>query len=202
MAGSTLFSKLPNIKYDIQLLNEPKLMKNIFITTKVVDAFANNPLTHYEYEIKDGETPWKIAELYYENPNYWWIILFFNDIRDYYSEWPKSSENFQRYMDEKYEDIKETENAYYYYNNSTKMSPSTYMLINNWFKNKFENPKEDAGDSKPPFNNITYYQFKTFEKYSVYEYEFDRNEKNRVIKLLRLNYLEDFITEFEKMIKI
>ena len=54
MPGPLLFSKLPNVKYDIQLQNEPKLMKNIFVSTKVVDKFANDPLSHYEYEIKDG----------------------------------------------------------------------------------------------------------------------------------------------------
>ena len=203
MPGPLLFSKLPNVKYDIQLQNEPKLMKNIFVSTKVVDKFANDPLSHYEYEVKDGESVFKIAELYYEDPNYWWVILFFNDIRDYLGEWPKSSAEFVNYIDSVYGSQMEAELApYYYYTSDKKINSETYTTTKNWFDINFEDPFEEAGSITPPFNDITYRKLISYEKYSLYEYEFDENEKNRVIKLLKNDILDDFVEEFENAINI
>ena len=203
MAGAKLFEKLPNIKYDISLKNEPRLTKNIFVTTKVVDKYTNDPTTHYEYEVKDGETPFKIAELYYNDPNYWWVVMFFNDFRDIQTEWPKSTSEFSNYIDSVYGSQEEaTKSIYEYRNDELKINTETYDLTYNWFNDNFDNPVEDAKGATPPFNDLTYAQLTSFDSYTYYEWEFDMNERNRVIKILRDDSLNDFVEEFENMIKI
>lgn len=201
MARQDLFSKLPNVEYDISLNNKPIMVKNIFVSNKIVDKYANDPLSHYEYEITENDTIHSISELYYGDPRYYWVILLFNDIRDYLEELPKSPSTFQRYIDKVYGDMfTATSTPKYYYTKNEKISVETYNFIKNWFDSNFDNPKTEAGSATPNFNKkITYDKFEQFKKYSMFDFENELNEKNRTIKLLRSDILSDFIEEFIKI---
>ena len=203
MSKQNLFSKIPNIEYDISLNDKPKLVKNIFISNKIVDKFSNDPVTHYEYTIRDGEDVFTISELYYDDPRYYWVILLFNDIRDYISEWPKSPASFSSYINSVYGDVQSANSTpYYYYDEEEKISVQTYNYIKNWFTSNFEVPlQETTGSKTPNFNSqMTYSKFSKFKKYSMYDYENEKNEKNRVIKLLRSDMIQSFVEDFQNVI--
>lgn len=37
---------------------------------------------HYTHKVKDDDTLHGLALKYYNNPSYWWVIAYFNDIQD------------------------------------------------------------------------------------------------------------------------
>ena len=65
------------------------------------DILAN--LTIYdEYDIVDSETPEHIAEKFYKNPNYHWIIMLTNERYDYLNDFPLSTHMLEQYVTNKY----------------------------------------------------------------------------------------------------
>jgi hypothetical protein len=183
MARETYFSKLKNIKYDMYLNNKPKLVKNIFHKSIVVDKFINDPNTHYEYTIKDGDSPQSLAELYYGNPNYYWVILMMNNIVNPQDEWPLSAALFDTFINKRYGGTPEAEKSREYYIHKVYdhiISIETYDRLVSRNDRSFEH----------------------YKMYSSYEKEFDKNEKNRVIRLLKKSVLDDFVKEFEKVMAI
>lgn len=75
------------------LLNRAAL-KNIDVITKTK--------IYLPYLIKDGERPENIAEAYYGSTTYFWIIMFANNIRNLYEDWPRTQEVFDNYIIKKY----------------------------------------------------------------------------------------------------
>ena len=54
------------------------------------------------YDIQEGDTPEKIAEKVYGNPEYHWIIMLVNERYDYLSDFPLSQVELQNYVEKKY----------------------------------------------------------------------------------------------------
>jgi len=58
--------------------------------------------TYLPYEIKDGQTPWIVSELYYGSPYYDFLIMIANNIFDYTLDWPMSLSQVNAYVIQKY----------------------------------------------------------------------------------------------------
>ena len=177
-----MFEKVNNIHYDMFHDGKPKLVKNIFNKSVVVDAFMQNPNSHYEYTIKDGETPQIIAELYYDDSNYYWVILMMNDIVNYRDEWPLSTAKFDAMINSKYKTVKNAESqTIHYYDKqwNTIISKETY--------DRMKERKDPA--------------IEKYERLNALEMENIKNEKNRVIRLLRKRSLTEFVERFAQVMK-
>lgn len=89
------FNAFPKIYYDfpnysgddtfLQVLTD--ITANVRIRKQVLEDIT----LYDEYDMKEGETPEIIAEKYYGNPEYHWIILLANQRYDYISEFPLTS---------------------------------------------------------------------------------------------------------------
>tara|TARA_B100001057_G_C22871853_1_gene959410 strand:+ start:6412 stop:6957 length:546 start_codon:yes stop_codon:yes gene_type:complete len=181
MAGKSLFNKVPYTNYDIFLNNKNRVVKNIFKVAQVVEKYQVEPSSSYEYIVKDGDTPEIISQLYYGSPLYHWTILVFNNVISFYDEWPLNSSAFATMIAEKYGDVltaETTPHCYVHKTNSTKISPETY----NFFTEDFERTQYDL--------------------YSKFEYENELNEKNRVIRVIRDDVVDDFVKEYERVIRL
>ena len=61
-----------------------------------------NSNAFYKYQIQDGDTPEIIADKYYGNVEYHWVVLLFNDIIDPQFDWPLDYRTMIKFIDEKY----------------------------------------------------------------------------------------------------
>lgn len=68
------------------------------------DELKNNNSLFDLYDVQDGETPEIVADKFYKNSQYHWVILLTNDIVDPRYEWPLSQNNLVEYCKTKYGD--------------------------------------------------------------------------------------------------
>lgn len=61
-----------------------------------------NPVFVGEYMVKDGETPWSLAQDFYGSPNFHWIILHLNNIIDPIFGWVMSIPELDAYIESQY----------------------------------------------------------------------------------------------------
>ena len=177
-----MFEKIGNIHYDMFYNGKPKKVKNIFNKSIVVDSFKQNPDSHYEYTIKDGETPQIISELYYDDSNYYWVILMMYDIVNYRDEWPLSTSRFDSMIKSKYKTIQNAESLIIHY-----YDKRWNTIINTQTYERMVERKDPTAERYLP--------------YSAYVMENEKNEKNRVIRLLRKSVLLDFVEKFAEAMK-
>ena len=69
----------------------------------VLNIYKNNERYYFKHEIGNADTPEILADKLYDNANYAWIILQFNDIVNPFEDWCKSSSELHSFILEKYE---------------------------------------------------------------------------------------------------
>jgi hypothetical protein len=146
------------------LLNRADLRTGLSIAQSV---------TYDPYIIKDGQSPERIAELYYGNVSYFWIILFANGIKNIYEEWPKSNEVFNEYIISKYGNIEYAQLMMHHYEDSD----GDFITEEEWLT--------QGGDLSKSIN--------------IFDYEEKLNDEKRVIKLIRNEYKHQLINEFNNI---
>ena len=147
------------------------LLKRVAIRSKV----KVNTLFFDTYDVKEGETPEMIADKLYDDPELHWIVLMVNDITDRYHQWPKNQNQFLTYINDKYTNISGT---HHYEINQT--SGDTTIKIN-------------IGTDNTDYPTATLI--------TNYEYEEERQDALRKIRLLSPEYVTDFVSEFKLIMK-
>jgi len=127
------------------------------------------------YDVKEGETPEMIADKLYDNPELHWVILYINNITDRYHQWPMNFGQFNAFIDDKYTDI----NAVHHYE-IAQTSGDTSI--------KIDIGTDTTGYSEADLTTITNYEF-----------EVERQDTLRRIRLLDGAYIDQFIQEFETL---
>lgn len=77
-------------------------VKNIFRSIRFRSDMKRYIQFYEEYVIKDNEKPSDVAYKFYNDPNYDWIILMFNNIKDVDNEWPLSTQKINDIITQKY----------------------------------------------------------------------------------------------------
>jgi hypothetical protein len=98
------FKDFPKFQYDFAYGKDTKVSVVKDITRNIRfrrDVLANISLFD-EYDIIDGETPEIIAEKYYGNAEYHWIVMLANERHDYISDFPLPQYTLERYIVDKY----------------------------------------------------------------------------------------------------
>ena len=137
----------------------------------------SNALLYDTYNVKEGETPEMIAHKLYGDSELHFVIMLINDITDRYHQWPMSLPQFQEFINDKYDD---PDGIHHY--ESTQTSGDTKVKIE-----VFNEVDSDAYTGLTPITNR--------------EYEENEQDKKRQIRLLDPSYIEQFVDEFEKLIK-
>jgi hypothetical protein len=101
------------------------ITKNVRVRKDVLE----NILLYDEYTIKDGETLESIAYKYYGNAEYHWIIMLVNQIYNYVTDLPMTTEDFNRYIMNTYGEDKQY-SIRHYEENGIEVTPSGYYLVN------------------------------------------------------------------------
>ena len=165
---------IPKIYYDTKANGQYNLLTNLMTRVKLRTDIKNDIYTYDYYNVVDGESPEIIAFKYYDNSEYHWTILVANDIIDYYEQWPMSTQKFEEFVKEKYENPQ----AVHHYE-ITQSSGDTTKTINVGM-------------------NITDYG--SASAISNYTYEQRLQDEKSQIRLISPRYITQFVDEFRSKI--
>ena len=161
------FEAFPTINYDVVGLKNYKTIRDILTRVKVRDKLLGNHTAFEQYDIKDGETPEKIAFDKYGNVQLHWIVLYFNDIVDPFYEWPLTVRDFDKWIIDKYTNP----NAAHHYEVAQSSGVTT---------KKVKVESSVVGSTAV----------------SNYDYEQTIQDKKKQIKLLKAQYVPQVVNEF------
>ena len=169
------FEKFPVILYDSVGNGDFKFVTNLLRRVGLRANVKSNVLLFDTYDIRSGQTPEEIADKLYDDPELHWVILMVNDITDRYHQWPLNENQFQAYINDKYDNI----DAVHHYE-TTQTSGDTTLKI-------------DVGTVNTDYPSAT--------AITNYEYEVALENEKRQIRLLDPSYVEIFMEEFELLMK-
>jgi len=134
-----------------------------YITPKELDMLCEL------YMIKDGETPEMIANSFYENPLLHWVILYINEITDFYSDWPMSELQLVNHCTTVY-------GSALYDTRWTVKIPENIVMDRHLIENLYGSAY--AVDV------------------TNWDYEVQQNEQKRFIKVIKPIYVGEFVNKF------
>jgi hypothetical protein len=171
------FSNLPFTAYEFNGVVDA--IKDITVRSKFFTEYKDYTDLYSLYEISDGETPESLAYDYYKSPEFYWVILIYNELHNIEFEWPLSVNQLNLYCQNKYGEYANT--IKHWVNQDDLVSGEIKEFVSPWV---------------PPVNpgvegNLEYVPV------TFYEYEEKLNDEKRIIKLLRIELLTEFVTQFK-----
>ena len=167
------FANFPIIPYDSVGNGNFKLVTNLLKRVAVRTKVRTNIALYDTYDVKEGETPEILADIMYDDAELHWVILLVNNITDRYHQWPKNTNQFLAYINDKYSNV----DATHHYEISQVSGDTTIKI--------------DIGTDNTGHSGASVV--------TNFEYEEDLQNKKRKIKFLDPAYLEAFIAEYEKL---
>ena len=103
---SNYFSKVPNFEY-VSRLPDAKIsdyitVKNLFKRGKLREDIFQDLTLFTKYKIKGNDRPDNVAFDFYNDSNLDWLVLLSNNILNIQTEWPLLTNEFDRYLVDKY----------------------------------------------------------------------------------------------------
>ena len=167
------FKEFPLYQYDFEGKGQSvKLVTDILRRVAVKSKVKANTLLFDKYDVKDGETPEIVADLYYGNSQYHWVVVLLNNITSWY-DWPLDAVQYSNYLMDKYGD-----NVDGTHHHEVAQSSGDTAI-------KLEVSSDTAGASVVTNR----------------EYEDRLQDEKRAIRLIDKTYLRLFVEEFKKLIK-
>lgn len=97
----TYFSKFPFVA-DYEIQGQKILALDITRRTGIESNILASSITYQEYSIREGESPHMIADRVYGSPDWYFVILMFNEIHDVDQDWPLSQHSLEQFVKRKY----------------------------------------------------------------------------------------------------
>tara|TARA_Y100000401_G_C8304751_1_gene216229 strand:+ start:600 stop:1127 length:528 start_codon:yes stop_codon:yes gene_type:complete len=169
------FANFPLIPYDNYGTGDFRLTPNILKRIAVRANIKTTTSLFDTYDVKEGETPEMIADKLYGNPEFHWVVLMMNDVVDRYHQWPMSRRQFLAHLNDKYTNV---DGVHHY--EISQSSGDTNIKINIGTSNT-DHPTATAITNR--------------------EYEQERQDSLRKIRLLDPDFIDDFVTEFEILLE-
>jgi len=218
---SKYFDKIPKILYDIdgKQLTTYQNVTNVFFRVRIIRNVLENISAYYDYLVKDDDTPEILAEKVYGDPEAHWIVLMANQIVDAQYDWPLNSDDFNKYIINKYGSIQNSKTTIHHYekvitrqNSIAGSITETRFVVNQdqLTVNDMTVPY-DTYNSLPETQEVDEYNLgdqETVEQIirrdaiSCYDYEDQINENRRAIKIIKPEYYAQIIREFDTLTKI
>ena len=103
---SNYFSKVPDFEY-VSRLPDSKIsdyitVKNLFKRGKLREDIFQDLTLFTKYQIKGNDRPDNVAFDYYRDSKLDWLVLISNNILNVQTEWPLLTNEFDRYLVDKY----------------------------------------------------------------------------------------------------
>ena len=187
---SNYFSYFPSVEHDLKQNGTFVTVTNILKRFKIHDDVRDLTEVFYPYQLQDGDRPDVVAEKYYGNANYAWLVLFSNNIVDPVKEWPLYGTDFRNYLVTKYGSIESA-------NTTVK---KRYKVLSAAFK-KIDGtviPKRRLEIDETTYNTLSEADR---ELQTAYEYEVEVNDDKRKIHLLDSSYLSVITDQVEDILR-
>ena len=175
------FDSFPKIFYDSVGQGNPKVVTNLLRRVAIRAKVKTNTMLYDTYDVKSGETPEIIADKLYKDPELHWIVMLVNNITDRYHQWPMKEQQFNTYLNEKYDN---PDGVHHYEISQESGDTSTKIEV-------YANEALYTGDTDF-YNSATIVTNR--------EYEEREQDKKRQIRLLDPRYVDEFVDEFEGLI--
>ena len=198
-------------------VNGVEAVTNIIARFAFDSQLKENTSAFYPYQVQDSDTPEIIADKYYGNVEYHWVVLLFNNIIDPQFDWPLKSDTLIDYIDKKY-----TANGTA---NTPAQSGLSWALSENNVQGYFKVITSTANDGTITTEKITIdantyanvttgsntYTTQagesvrvvtTKETQSYYTYETNLNESKREINLIKSDFLPQIEKEFKRVVRL
>ena len=177
------FRNIPKVKYDIygtepkKYRNVTNIMKRISFKPSVIEDISD----YLPYRVNDGERPDTISYQRYGSVAYAYLIMLVNDIYDPLFDWPLSSQQFEKYLTNKYGSVSAAmgETKYYYQivraevakTGTSGRIPAVKLIV--------DQTTYDALDAGVRSTQ------------TAYEWEDELNDDKRDIKLIKASLIQD-----------
>mgnify|MGYP000870257444 CR=1 FL=1 len=198
---SNYFSYFPTIDHDLTNQGQTVKLTNILRRFKIPNSLANKAEVYYEYDIQDGDRPDTIADKYYGDSKYAWLVLHFNNISDVHFDWPLDTYNFEGYILGKYGSLAAAQAQVHEYRiylskirDGVKV-PATAEVL---FDGTSVPARVVVVDEQTYNTTASNFQNAVL---SAYDYEIEKNESKRSIKLLDKRYLGQVRNEVEDVLR-
>jgi len=169
------FGSFPLIVYDSVGDGNFKIVTNLLKRVAMRSKVKSNTLIFDTYDVKEGETPEMIANKLYDDPELHWVILYINNITDRYHQWPMNFVQFNSFLNEKYSNP----NGIHHYE-ILQTSGDTSI--------KIDIGTDTTGYSEADLTTVTNREF-----------EEERQDTLRSIRLLDFAYVDQFVLEFRNL---
>ena len=173
------FEQFPVIYYDAVGNGDPKVVTHLLKRVALHSKASETVALFDTYDVRNGETPEMIAHKYYDDAEYHWVILLVNNITDRYHQWPMNTRQFLAHLAERYVNV----DAVHHYE-INQVSGDTNVKINIGITN-IDTDGNTIADATLITNR---------------EYEDEKQDVLRKIRLLDPIYLEQFVEEFERLV--
>lgn len=163
-----------------------QLPKTTFMNKTIVDITkgvrinreinANYLYDLQDYTVEEGERPDHIANYYYDDPAFSWLVLLPNTMLDPYYHWPMTTRQFDAWMAKKYGDVQTAQSTILHYEHTSKditISTDTYNLN----------------------TSLDYIIGGDYQAVYAYDHYSTINDNNRHIKLVHKKYINNIIND-------
>lgn len=184
---SEFFQHYSQIGYDITGAkpSKTKLAINIMLRSKIKAGVLDDIIAYFPYTIPEAERPDVTAFKIYGDIKYTWLIFLINDIQDPIFDWPLNSREFGKYVKNKYGSLTTAKSTVHHYEQTVRTRTEATSTTDPILKASIEVDLTtyntlDAGSRK---------------KVYYYDWEVDRNENKRNIKLIDAKYAASVLAE-------
>jgi len=188
-------------------------LKNILIRTKLISELSRNPMIFYKYSIQESDTPESIAYKYYGDQYRYWLIFMANEIMDPQWDWPLTSQQFLKFLKDKYSTAAGGNNnvlsytqgtAHHYEKLVTTVDSSTQTtaiksVVVDFNTYNLIQTKTTTKSFANTSSSVTHTIGKN--AVSIYDYENELNESKREINLINKSYISDVEAQYQALVK-
>lgn len=193
------FSKFPLLAYTLDNKSTYQVVPDILRRIKLTDQLKNNDAFFDKYDVRDGETPEILADKFYGDSNFHWIILMANDIIDPRFDWPMDFNMLNEYCKGKY-GASEVYHIHHYANQAEYVVNGYRMLQPG---STINNPISLVVQSSGVFSSPIVSQNAPTNLFPItnFMYEDALNEKRRRINILKPELVSGIDSDFNRIIK-
>lgn len=204
--ATRFFDLFPRVVYDGagQRNGQYDVLTNLTFRLGFLRSLKENSLLYYTYQIQDGDTPEMIADKYYGDPTYHWVVLLMNDIVDPFYDWPLSYQNFANFLVGKYGSIENAQETIVRYerkitrrDSNSGLTTISKMTID---QTDYDSMAETTTNTyNLDHDNSTVTEIITRHVIYAYEHENELNESKRNIVLLKKEFLPQVVDNFQSI---
>jgi len=186
-----MLNQLPDVYYNISKSPTDVTLiigKNIWRRAEILGEYRNSLTLFEEYIVQNGEKPEDIAYRAYRNPFYAWTILVANDIVNYYEQWPRSTQQLNEFVTDKYSNP----GAIKHYVTTELKDSSGNIIV-------------PAGKVVPSTYSVSYFDGTStvtaspVTSVSYYTYEAELNAEKEKVQIIRPELIEEFVKAYYKV---